>query len=93
MKKIALVLLVALAGCSTTPKAPEVVDPLEAYRPACMEKWQTLYAIEKCAQAGYDQARGMPAVGETPTASAEPEAPATKAAAKTTTARGRSQRN
>ncbi|SUE43524.1 hypothetical protein [Roseomonas gilardii] len=90
MKKIALVLLVALAGCSTTPKAPEVVDPLEAYRPACKEKWQTLYAIEKCAQAGYDQARGLPAVGETPAASAEPEAPAATKAA--TTARGRSQR-
>ncbi|UPG72104.1 hypothetical protein MVG78_16475 [Roseomonas gilardii subsp. gilardii] len=90
MKKIALVLLVALAGCSTTPKAPEVVDPLEAYRPACKEKWQTLYAIEKCAQAAYDQSRGLPAVGDTPAASTDTTDTSTTKAA--TTPRGRSQR-
>ncbi|MFC0407794.1 hypothetical protein [Roseomonas elaeocarpi] len=98
MKKIAFALLVALAGCATPkpPAPPAPVDPLEAYRPACKERWHTTYAIEKCAQEQLDTKNGLPPVDAEPPAAtpaaATPSKPATTTRSSRPAARSRSSR-
>ncbi|UFN46815.1 hypothetical protein LPC08_12310 [Roseomonas sp. OT10] len=79
MRAIAAVVLVILAGCAEKP--PVVAgpsDPAEPFRPACRERWQTTFAIEKCAQDALEASRGGSA---TAVPAAAPPAPAAPPAA------------
>lgn len=93
MKKFACALLLLMAGCQTPPPAPVASappDPAAPFRPACAAKWQTPFAVEKCAQDELERSRtagGTAPAGGAATATTPAAAPATPAAATPASAR------
>ena len=83
MRAIAAAVLVILAGCAETPPVASVqTDAAEPFRPACRERWQTAFAIEKCAQdallASQGGAAAVTPAAATPAPAAAPTAPAAR---------------
>ncbi|MFT8243277.1 hypothetical protein [Roseomonas sp. BN140053] len=61
MRATIAVALLVLAGCTTPPPpaAPAPAPrPEEAFRPACQQRWQTTFAVEKCMVDEYDRSQG-----------------------------------
>ena len=87
MKKFACALLLLTAGCQASPPVPVAAvppDPAAPFRPACSAKWQTPFAIEKCAQDELERSRTaggaaipVPAVAMPPATAPATSAPVT----------------
>ncbi len=76
MKKIACVLLLLASGCDkpASPVASVPPDPVAPFRPACAARWQTTFAIEKCARDEMERAGTSAAAPAAAPAAATPAA-------------------